>query len=149
MIPGASLGRIMQYVRHYPEFHTLGELREHMQLIFAPFGIRLNGHWDHMVRHGHIKTPSNKFALAYDPKISHAIIEATKDIYDDMNLWEVWEQVQSPTLIIRGEKSDILPKEVVEQMCQKVQVESVELKNIGHAPALMDHEQIKLVIDWL
>lgn len=149
MIPGESIERIMQYVRHYPEFATREELKVYMQTIFANFGIRSDEHWEHMLDHGHTKTKQGDYCLSYDPMIAQAIIEASSDVYEDIDLWDIWNKVNMSVLIIRGEKTDLLPKDIMEQMCIKPKVESIEYKDIGHAPALMEEEHIHPIMQWL
>lgn len=148
VILGKAIERIMEYVRKDIEFESLAELKQYMQSIFSGFGINTDEHWNHMVEHSHIPTDSEGFRLAYDPKIAQAIIDATNDIYEDMNLWELWHQVQQPVLIIRGDDSDILSKDVMQQMSERDHVEYKEIINVGHAPALMEPSQISTVLNW-
>ena len=148
VVLGKAIERIMEYVRKDIEFQSLKELKQYMQSIFSGFGIAEDEHWNHMVKHSHIRTESEGYRLAYDPKIAQAIIETTSDVYDDMNLWELWHQVQQPVFIIRGDESDILSKDVMQEMCKRDHVDSIEINNIGHAPALMEPSQISSVLDW-
>ena len=73
----------------------------------------------------------------------------------DVALWRVWEHVACPVLILRGENSDLLlPETVVEMKRRGIAaahglVQSVEIPDCGHAPALMADEQIRLVEDFL
>ena len=58
-------------------------------------------------------------------------------------------------LILRGENSDLLrPDTVVEMKRRGIaakhgRVESIEIPNCGHAPALMADEQVRLIEDFL
>jgi pimeloyl-ACP methyl ester carboxylesterase len=73
----------------------------------------------------------------------------------DIVLWDVWERVECPVLILRGETSDLLLPSTVERMKQRGiaasrrQVESVEVPDCGHAPSLMDLDQIRLIEEFL
>jgi pimeloyl-ACP methyl ester carboxylesterase len=73
----------------------------------------------------------------------------------DIALWHVWERVDCPVLILRGETSDILLAGTVDRMKQrgiaaaKRMVEAVDIPNCGHAPSLMEMEQIRLIEEFL
>ena len=73
----------------------------------------------------------------------------------DISLWDVWEKVACPTLILRGEDSDLLHASTVRDMlkrgaaAKKGVVRTVEVRECGHAPALMSDSQISLVEEFL
>ena len=53
-------------------------------------------------------------------------------------------------LVLRGETSDLLPAGTALEMTQRgPQAELIEIPGCGHAPALLDDDQIALVSDWL
>ena len=67
-----------------------------------------------------------------------------------MDLWQFWEKVRCPVLILRGAESDLLPRETAVKMCKReARTELVEFPGIGHAPMLMSADQIKIVRDFL
>jgi pimeloyl-ACP methyl ester carboxylesterase len=67
-----------------------------------------------------------------------------------VDLWSTWEQVACPQLVLRGEASEVLTRETVEEMKRrKPGVEAVEFAGVGHAPALMADEQIAAVREFL
>ena len=55
-----------------------------------------------------------------------------------------------PTLVLRGTESDVLLAETATQMqVRGAKARIVELPGIGHAPMLMDDNQIKIVRDFI
>jgi pimeloyl-ACP methyl ester carboxylesterase len=53
-------------------------------------------------------------------------------------------------LVLRGAESDVLSRATVDRMrAEKPDVEVVEFEGAGHAPALMDPEQIAAVTRFL
>jgi len=53
-------------------------------------------------------------------------------------------------LILHGEKSNILLPETIREMEEiHPQTNVIHLANCGHAPALMDESQIKMIQKWL
>ena len=86
-------------------------------------------------------------SLAYDPGI--AAVFSMGEI-TDVDLWSLWDSVPCPVLVLRGESSDLLTPEVAGQMVERGHnVRLVEIPGCGHAPALMDDDQIAIVRDWL
>jgi len=53
-------------------------------------------------------------------------------------------------LALRGSESRVLPLEVVEEMQRRGPgCKLVEFPGIGHAPSLMEQDQIATIRDWL
>ena len=73
----------------------------------------------------------------------------------DIALWNVWEQVACPVLILRGEDSDLLHASTVREMQKRGiagkngLVRAVEVHEVGHAPPLMSDAQISLIEEFL
>ena len=85
--------------------------------------------------------------LAYDPAIGTAL---TEHPLDDDDLWPVWEAVRCPVLLLRGANSDVLLAETAQEMTTRGPGATlIEFPGIGHAPTLMNNDQIALVRDWL
>ena len=62
----------------------------------------------------------------------------------------MWSKLECPTLVLRGTDSEVLlPATVAEMRSRKPDVEVVEFAGVGHAPALMSDEQIRVVKDFL
>ena len=75
--------------------------------------------------------------LAYDPAISQPMDDANAGAVPP-DLWPVFESVAKvPMLVIRGESSDILSRECIEQMRdRKRDLQVAEIPQRGHAPTL-------------
>jgi pimeloyl-ACP methyl ester carboxylesterase len=146
-IPTAAIRRIAEYVGANPRFRTLDEAERYIREINASFEPLTDEHWRHMVRYYTRPTPEGDFALAYDPAIDWIL---KREPVKDLDLWPVWEGVRCPVLLIRGAESDVLLADTAQEMVRrKPATQVVELDGIGHAPALLSAEQIKLVADWL
>ena len=146
-IPGAAQQRIASYVGKAPHFASLDEMEMYMRTIAAPFGSLTDAQWRHLTVHSARHLDSGEYAFAYDPGIAEAF--KSRDL-QDVNLWTVWDQVHCPVLILRGAESDVLTSADAQTMCEREpRTELVEFAGVGHAPTLLDHEQIAVVSDWL
>ncbi|AZL15314.1 alpha/beta fold hydrolase [Rickettsiales endosymbiont of Stachyamoeba lipophora] len=148
-IPKEALQRIAKYVGRTFTFDNLHELEQQLRKNFAPFGITDDLHWKHMAKHSFWITANNEFTFAYDPQITLGTFRSDPAQIEDADLWDIWQKISCPTLVIRGTKSDILQHETYLKMLEKPQVNGIEYKNIGHAPSLMEQSQIKDIHNWL
>jgi len=150
-VPAAALQRISNYLRNTPTFRTLTEVETYVREIYAPFGSLSDSQWRHIAERSVIGE-SGRLRLNYDPQI---VTQFSRPMYLDVTLWRVWEQVECPVLILRGENSDLLRPETVVEMKRRGiaarhgSVESIEIPGCGHAPALMVDEQVRPIEDFL
>jgi pimeloyl-ACP methyl ester carboxylesterase len=152
LIPKASLERIATYVGNDLQFADSAALEAYLRRVHAPFGALTDEQWRHMAAFGSRPAEQDGLRLHYDPAIA---LPFKQQEPQDVNLWPVWEQVACPTLIIRGQSSDLLPAEIAVEMtgrggaAQAGAVSLVEVAGCGHAPALMDDAQIATVVEFL
>jgi pimeloyl-ACP methyl ester carboxylesterase len=147
-IPKAFLGRIRSYVGADPHFADIGELEAHIRKIHASFGLLSDEEWRHLAAHNARPLEGGGIGLAYDPAIAKAAF--SPDGPEDVEMWDIWEQVKCPVLVLRGAESDLLLPETVERMkASGPGCESVDIPDCGHAPSLMPADQIAIVRDWL
>jgi pimeloyl-ACP methyl ester carboxylesterase len=67
-----------------------------------------------------------------------------------LSFWDSWYRVRCPVLLLRGERSQVLPPHVARTMQQaRPDTRIEEIAGCGHAPSLMAEEQIALVRDFL
>ena len=151
-VAGVALQRIGSYLRMKRRFADLAELEAHLRTIHAPFGKLTDAQWRHIAEHSAEKTEDGDLRQHYDPGIGRAF---SWPLMVDISLWDVWEKVACPVLILRGEDSDLLHASTVREMQRRGiagkngLVRSVEVRGVGHAPALMSDSQITLIEDFL
>ena len=147
LIPKAALERIGAYVGQDPRFRTLGELEAMMRIVCAPFGPLTDAQWRHLTETGAKQHEDGSWGLSYDPGIG---IPFRKGPIADVDLWQFWDRIACPTLLLRGAQSDLLLKENAIAMTRRgPKPELVEFDGIGHPPMLMAGDQIKVVRDFL
>ena len=151
-ISGAALQRIGSYLRIKRHFDDIPAIEAHLRSIHEPFGKLTDAQWRHLAEHSAVKTEDGNFRQHYDPAIGRAF---SWPLMVDIALWSVWEQVSCPTLILRGEDSDLLHASTVRDMAKRGVagkaglVRSIEVRGCGHAPALMNDAQISIIEEFL
>jgi len=147
LIPKDALERIGAYVGQNPRFRTLGELEAMLRIVCAPFGPLSDAQWRHLAETGAKQHDDGSWGMSYDPGIG---IPFRKGPLADMDLWQFWDTVTCPTLLLRGAQSDLLLKENAIAMTRRgPKPELVEFDGIGHPPMLMAGDQIKVVREFL
>jgi len=67
-----------------------------------------------------------------------------------VELWSFYDAIRCPTLVLRGEQSDLLRRDTAEQMATRgPRAKMVEIPGVGHAPTLLHDDQIAIVRDFL
>ena len=147
-LPKSALERIGSYVGTDPRYDTLEQLEQALRSISAPFGPLTDAQWRFLATHYARKLPDGKLTSHYDPGIAVNIRKNWPP--QDVDLWNVWSQIKCPILILRGQQSDLLTPETLKRMGERpYPTDVVEFPGIGHAPALLGADQIKIVKDWL
>ena len=151
-VAGIALQRIGSYLRMKRRFADLAELEKHLRTIHEPFGKLTDQQWQHIAEHSAEKSEEGDIRQHYDPGIGRAF---SWPLMVDISLWDVWEKVACPVMILRGEDSDLLHASTVRDMQRRGiagkngLVRQVEVRGVGHAPALMSDSQIALIEDFL
>lgn len=143
-----ALERIAGYLGEDPVFSGLAALEAYLREVHAPFGPLTDRQWRHLSEHSARRdVQMDAWRLHYDPGLAAPFM---KDFSENLNLWPVWQAVTCPTLILRGASSDLLMHETAEEMLTcGPEAELIEFPGVGHAPMLMDSEQIRAVRKWL
>ena len=151
-ISGVAMQRIATYMRVKRHFSSIEDLESHLRTIHEPFGKLTDAQWRHLATHSAVKTDEGDYRQHYDPAIGRMF---SWPLMVDVSLWHVWEKVTCPTLILHGEDSDLLHASTVREMqrrgaaAKKGLVRAIEVRDCGHAPALMADYQTTLVDEFL
>lgn len=147
LIPAAALKRIADYVGKDPRFNSFEEFKQYMKAISVSFGPLTEDQWIHMAIHSAREYADGTYGFRYDPGI--AVSFQMHEIMD-IDLWAQWDSLTAPTLVLRGTESDVLMADTAAQMqVRGAKARIIELPGVGHAPMLMDDNQIKIVRDFV
>ncbi|WP_036184945.1 alpha/beta fold hydrolase [Marinobacterium lacunae] len=145
-IPRAALARICEYLGDH-RFGSEAELEGWMRQTYTALAGLSDRQWQHLAMHGKRQCENDLLGLHYDPAIAH---NARRSAGEDVDIWPIWQQVSCPQMLLHGEVSDVLSQDVVSRMrAQRPDLRVHTLPDIGHAPSLMESDQIALVVDWL
>jgi pimeloyl-ACP methyl ester carboxylesterase len=141
----AALTRIGGYVGLMPTFASFAALEAYIRQISAPFGTLTDPQWTALSRSTAREMPDGTWRLNYDPGI--AVPFANAPVAD---LWQLWDRIACPTLVLRGSESDLLSVETATAMrARGPRAQVIEVPGVGHAPMLLDDAQIGPVATFL
>ena len=90
--------------------------------------------------------------LHYDPQIAVPFRGVTPELAaaGEAALWQAYDALRQPTLLLRGADSDLLSAATAQAMTQRgPRARLHEFAGVGHAPTLVQEEQIQVVQDFL
>jgi pimeloyl-ACP methyl ester carboxylesterase len=150
-LDAAALTRIGDYVGQPQRFDNLEEATDYIAAISAPFALRSREEWRSITRTV-IKPDGDGWVLHYDPRIGLAFKGITPQAAAaaQQGLWQLYDAIRAPVLLLRGAQSDLLsPATALEMTRRGPQARLVEFAGVGHAPMLMHDDQIAVVEEFL
>lgn len=151
-VSASALRRIGAYLGKHWRFSSIDALEAHLRDIHAPFGKLTDGQWRHLAVHSAAPDLAGGVRFHFDPAIG---IRFALPIYLDVVLWQLWDRIDCPVLVLRGEDSDLLSAATTAEMRHRGlagrggMVSVAEIPECGHAPSLMQDAQISLVKNFL
>jgi len=147
-LPWSALWRIGNAVRAAPrDFPSLDAAVAYHRTALAHFGELGDAEWRHLTVHGLERRQDGRWHMLYDPGIARAF---QPGLLYNLSLWRYWDAIRRPVLLLRGEYSDLLLEGTAEEMARRGPgADLVEIPGCGHAPALLDPDQIALVTGWM
>jgi len=146
-VPMEALRKIGRNLRAPERFATIRDVEAHMRQTHREWGELTVAQWRHIAFHGSRRIDDH-YRLHYDPQITRLVepIPFTPGLF----FWDAWYKVKCPVLLLRGETSEVFPREVAETMLRvRPDAKLVEIPGCGHAPSLMQRGQIEVVGDFL
>lgn len=143
-----ALKRIADYIGNAPLFADFAAAEAYIRAVSAPFGLTTDAQWRRLAETSVVPDGSG-FRLHYDPAIA-VPLKAQQTGSADVNLWPLYEAVKCPTMVVRGEFSDLLDRTTHGEMAHRGPHATItEVPGVGHAPMFMDDAQIAIVRNFL
>ncbi len=146
VIETRGLARIVGYVGRMPIPKTWADAVQIMREIngrgFPEFS---DAQWDQMAR-GVFEERKGRLVLSYDRKLAKAIgtVDLSRPVPD---LWPQFVALgQVPAFVVRGEHSDILSADTLEEMIERhPNLRAMTIPEQGHAPMLQEQEPVEAI----
>ncbi len=148
----AALHRIAAYVGQQARFANLQEAAAQMRVISAGFGPHTDAQWQALCAPMLKPQPDGSLGWHYDLDIAVPMrgMTAEQVAQGEALLWALYDAITARTLVLHGAQSDLLTRATVQEMAQRgPHAQSVELEGVGHAPTLVQPEQVALVQEFL
>jgi pimeloyl-ACP methyl ester carboxylesterase len=145
-VPKAALEEIGAYLAKEMRFADLAEVEAHLRTIHAGFGPLSDAQWRRLAETS-VVADGDGWRLHYDPAIRVPYEDLAAD---DIDLWELYDRIAVPTLVLHGSESPLLDLATCEAMSRRgPRAEIRHFAGVGHAPALLADDQIQAVAGWL
>ena len=149
------IDRLKTYLGQPVHWRSVDEAADALWAISQGFGPHTREQWLALTRPMLIADTNDQgdgFTLHYDPAIAVPIRPMTPEMgaAGEAILWHAYDQIQAPTLLLRGELSDLLTAETAQAMAARGPRPRLHaFAGIGHAPTLQQPEQVAVVRDFL
>jgi pimeloyl-ACP methyl ester carboxylesterase len=148
VIGKAALERIGSYVGQARSFASLEEAEQYVRAVAAPFGPHSDAQWRFLAETWVRRNEDGSWRPHYDTRIAEVYRATMPD--KDLELWHLYDAVRCPTLLVRGELSDVVSRHTAAEMTRRgPKAKVAEIRGVGHAPTLLQPDQIALVRDFL
>jgi len=151
-LDGSALNRIADYIGQDLRFPDYESGARFVREVSSSFGPHSDAEWDKLARDVLRQQADGQWVRHYDLALSQPFkkmgVERAKQ--DEAVLWRCWDAITCPTLLVRGELSDLLTHETAQQMTTRgPKPRLVELAGVGHAPTFVHADQIAIAREFL
>ena len=146
-----SLVRIGTYLGTPAFWRTLEEAAAAIWAISSSFGPHTPEQWLALTA-PQLAPDGEGFKPHYDPAIAVPFRAVTPEYAKagEALLWQAYDALKLPTLLLRGAESDLLSHLTALAMTQRgPRAKLIEFAGVGHAPTLVQPDQVQVVSDFL
>jgi pimeloyl-ACP methyl ester carboxylesterase len=146
----AAIDRIRAYAGQPPAFDTVPELEAFFRQVYKPYGWLSDAQWRRLAETSTRRLPDGRVTPHYDPAMVRQFIVHP----DDYRIWEHYDAITVPVLLLRGEDSDLVLPDTVPPMRARGpgalgRLQVIEVPGCGHAPALNVPQQLAWVSNFI
>jgi pimeloyl-ACP methyl ester carboxylesterase len=151
VIEPASLQRIGSYLGQPAHWATRDEAADALWAVSQGFGPHTREQWLALTR-PQLRPDGAGFKPHYDPAIAVPFRLVTPELAraGEAALWQAYDRLACPTLLLRGAESDLLSPATAQAMTERgPHARLVQFAGVGHAPMLVQPEQVRVVREFL
>ena len=148
----AALRRIGDYIAQDLRFDSFAEGAAFVREVSASFGEHTDEQWHKLAADVLREGDDGQWVRHYDMGLAEPLRAATADKAnaDEAALWAAYDAIRCPTLLVRGEHSDLLSRATAQQMLARgPKPQLVEIPDTGHAPTFIHADQIAIARRFL
>lgn len=147
-----ALGRIGDYIGQDVHFSSFDQAAKFIRDMSVTFGSHTDQEWGKLAADVLRQDVDGSWIRHYDLGLAQPFLRATPESAkaDEATLWALYDAVKCPTLLVRGEQSDLLSPETAQLMTARgPKAQLVELPGVGHAPTFTHADQIAIARQFL
>jgi pimeloyl-ACP methyl ester carboxylesterase len=149
-LASAAIERIKTYAGSPPSFATVTELEAFLRQVYQPFGWLSEAQWRRLTETSVRRLPNGRITPHYDPAMALQLTAHP----DDYLIWQHYDALNLPVLLLRGVASDLVLPETAAEMRRRGPgarglLQHSEVPDCGHAPALNVLQQLEWVTDFI
>ena len=151
-IEPVALQRIGTYLGLPVRWPTLQAAADAMWAVSQGFGPHTPEQWLALTEPQVVRDADGQYRPRYDPAIAVPFGAMTPELAQAAQalLWQAWDSLTLPTLLIRGADSDLLSAATAKAMTERgPRARLVQFDGVGHAPTLVQPDQVAVVTDFL
>jgi pimeloyl-ACP methyl ester carboxylesterase len=147
-----AMQRIGDYIGQdlrFPSFEAGAAFVREVSLSFGPHS---DEEWHKLAKDVLRQDPAGNWVRHYDLGLAQPFraLTAERAETDQAELWAAYDAIRCPTLLVRGEQSDLLSRDTAAQMVARgPKPKLVEIPNVGHAPTFIHDDQIAIAREFL
>lgn len=152
VLQAEALARIGTYLGMPVRFKNLEDAADQLWLISQGFGPHSREQWLALTQPQIVPDGQGAFKPHYDPAIAVPFRAITPEMAaaGQAGLWQAFDAITCPTLLLRGAESDLLTAETACAMAGRGPRPRVhEFAGVGHAPMLVQEDQRAVVRGFL
>jgi pimeloyl-ACP methyl ester carboxylesterase len=147
-----AMGRIGDYIGQDLRFASFDEGATWVREVSQSFGEHTDGEWHKLAGDVLRQAPEGHWVRHYDLGLAEVFRSITAEgaEADEAALWVAFDAIRCPTLLVRGEQSDLLSRQTAQQMTARgPKPQLVEIAGVGHAPTFIHDDQIAIARKFL
>ena len=148
----AALARIGDYIGQEVRFPSFEDAVRYIKDISLPFGPHTDEEWRKLAADVLRQDKDGQWTRHYDPKLAIPFKSATPESAQkaEAMLWMAYDAITCPTLLVRGELSDLVTPELAQLMTGRgPKAKLMEIAGVGHAPTFVHDDQIAIAKEFL
>jgi len=152
VLDGAALARIGEYIGEDLRFADFDSAAAYVKAVSLSFGAHSDDEWRKLAADVLRQQPDGQWVRHYDLGLAQPFQAITPEraAGDEAALWAAWDAIRCPTLLVRGELSDLLSHATAQAMCARgPKPRLAEIPGVGHAPTFLRPEQIAIARAFL